>query len=93
MVCVCYSSETATTSTATNTRTINACSINSKVKARMPIVPIKVNSQTGCKVVYTLLDTGSDESIISNELFKDLTLSGSACHNVFWSLLIIENHY
>ena len=38
-------------------------------------IPIKVNSQTDSRIVYALLDSGSDEGIIAKELYGDLTLT------------------
>ena len=64
---------------AVQMKVVNTLDINVKVNARLPIMPIKINLQTGSKIVYALLDSGSDESIISIELYDNLTLTGENC--------------
>ena len=57
----------------------NASCYNKRVNARMPILPIKINSQTRGRVIYARLDTGSEESIISHDLYNEINLQGEPC--------------
>ena len=53
-------------------KTINASCYVEKIEARMPIVPVKVCSNTKSRYVYALMDSGSQETLISGELKDSL---------------------
>ena len=56
-----------------------ACSHSSamgKSGVRLPILPVQVYSSKGSKLVYALVDCGSEESLISINLFEELKLLG-----------------
>ena len=43
---------------------------------RLPIIPIKIYTPRGQKRVYALIDTGSEETLISKRLYTELDLKG-----------------
>ena len=50
-----------------------------KIGAQMPVIPVKVCSNTGSHYVYVLLYSGSQEMLISSELFDSFKLDGDPC--------------
>ena len=51
----------------------------------MPIVPIRVAYNTGSRITYALLDTGSEETLVSCKLYDDLKLNGAPCKCVLFT--------
>ena len=47
-----------------------------KSSLRLPILPVWVYSPEGSKLVYALVDSGSEESLISRSLLEELKLLG-----------------
>ena len=47
-----------------------------KTGVRLPVLPIRVYSPRGSKLVYALLDSGSEETLISKSLYDELKLCG-----------------
>ena len=43
---------------------------------RLPILPVRVYSPKGSKLVYALIDSGSEETLISKSLYDELKLCG-----------------
>ena len=43
---------------------------------RLPILPVRIYTPSGYNVVYTLIDTGSEECLISKKLYRELNLYG-----------------
>ena len=60
-----------------------------KSGVRLPILPVRVCSLKGNKLVYSLVDSGSEESLISRSLFEKLKLCGIPLE----LLLITANGY
>ena len=50
----------------------NACANRSGV--RLPILPVHVYTSRDSKLVYALLDTASEETLISKRLYNELNL-------------------
>ena len=42
----------------------------------MPIIPVRVSTCYGNKIVYALIDSGSQELLVSKKLFNDLRMTG-----------------
>ena len=42
----------------------------------MPISAVRVSTRHGNKIVYALLDTGSQETLVSKKMYNDLNMSG-----------------
>ena len=66
-------------------KTINVSCYSSRVCAKMPIVPIRVAYNTGSRITYALLDTGSEETLVSCKLYDDLKLNGAPCKCVLFT--------
>ena len=47
-----------------------------KSGVRLPILPVRVYSSKGSKLVYALVDSGSEESLISRCLFEEFKFIG-----------------
>ena len=47
-----------------------------KSGVRLPVLRIRVYSHKGSKLVYVLLDSGSEDTLISRTLFNELKLGG-----------------
>ena len=43
---------------------------------RLPILPIKIHTPRGERRIYALIDTGSEESLISRKLYREMDLQG-----------------
>ena len=52
----------------------SACGTRSGV--RLPILAVRICTSRGSKLVYALLDSGSEESLISKKLYNELNLNG-----------------
>ena len=42
----------------------------------MPILPVRVSTRHGNKVVYAFLELGSQESLVSKKLYNELNMNG-----------------
>ena len=63
LVCVCPETERISITNSLKLKTINAYCYKNKVKARMPILPIKIISPTVSRLIYVLLHMGSESQL------------------------------
>ena len=43
---------------------------------RLPILPVRVYTPSGYKVVYALIESGNEECLVSKKLYRELNLYG-----------------
>ena len=54
----------------------NNCTAN-RWGLRFPLLPVRVYTSRGSKLVYALLDSGSEESLVSKSLYDELKMKGA----------------
>ena len=55
---------------------VNRCVCGEHKGVRLPILPVRIYTPRGDKIVYALINTGSEECLISKKLYRELNLYG-----------------
>ena len=76
LVCLCKFDGKKVISSAAKVCNLNTKSPSVGCNARMPILPVRVSTPNGNKIVYALIDSGSQESLVSKKLCSELKING-----------------